>query len=62
MKEHEGVYAIIIGLLILAGFIIPYTLLTNVQKWYGSFLFWTILTIIVIGINYVFTKDWGSEE
>lgn len=62
MKENEGVYAIIIALLILSGFIVPYTLLANVEKWYGSFLFWTVLTIIVIGINYVFTKDWGREE
>lgn len=62
MRKNEGVFALIIGLLILSAFVIPFTALTNVEKWYGSFLFWTVLTIIVIGINYLLIKDWGKEE
>lgn len=61
MKANEGVYAIIIASLILIAFVVPYTLLSNVEKWYGSFLFWTVLTVIVIGINYLLIKDWGKE-
>lgn len=61
MKENEGVYAIIITSLILIAFVVPYTLLTDVEKWYGSFLFWTALTVIVIGINYLLIRDWGKE-
>lgn len=62
MRKNEGVFALIIGLCILSAFVIPFTALTNVEKWYGSFLFWTVLTIIVIGINYLLIKDWGKEE
>ena len=61
MKRNEKVYAVIITSLILSAFVVPYTLLTNVEKWYGSFLFWTVLTVIVIGINYLLIKEWGGE-
>lgn len=62
MKENEGVYAVVIGLLILSAFVIPYTLLSNVEKWYGSFLFWIVLTIVVIFANYLLIRDWGKEK
>lgn len=62
MKVNEGFYAILIGIAILAATIVPYTVLRNVEKWYGSFLFWTVLTVVVIGINYFLIKDWGKEE
>ncbi|GEN87998.1 hypothetical protein MKY30_22540 [Oceanobacillus sp. FSL W8-0428] len=60
MKEKS--LAIIIGIIVLAAFIIPFTLLKDVEKWYGSFLFWLILTLIVIACNTILTKDWGNEE
>ena len=58
----EKISAIIIGVIVLAAFIIPFTLLKEVEKWYGSFLFWLILTLIVIACNTILTKDWGNEE
>ena len=61
MKRNEGVYAIVLTSLVLIAFIVPYTLLSNVEKWYGSFLFWTVLSVIVIGINYLLIRDWGKE-
>jgi len=62
MRKHEGVFAVIIAILVLSAFIIPFTLLTDVTKWYGSFLFWVIVTVCVIGINYLLIKDWGKES
>ncbi|WP_232334410.1 hypothetical protein [Oceanobacillus sp. AG] len=62
MKENEGVYAIIITCLILIAFVVPYTLLPDVEKWYGSFLFWTVLTVIVIGVNYLLIREWGKKQ
>ncbi|MCM3739363.1 hypothetical protein M3210_03675 [Oceanobacillus luteolus] len=62
MKHNEKAYAILITILILLAFVVPYTLLRNVNAWYGSFLFWTALTILVIGVNYIMIKDWGKEE
>lgn len=61
MMKNEGIYASLITIIILLAFIVPYTFLTNVEKWYGSFLFWILLTIIVIGLVFLFIKDWGKE-
>lgn len=67
--EKEGVilkdelkWGLMILLFVLMAYILPYTLLTNVTKWYGSFFVWIILAVIVIGINYFITKDWGKEK
>ncbi|WP_405102653.1 hypothetical protein [Oceanobacillus sp. FSL H7-0719] len=62
MSRKEGVFAFIIAILILSAFIIPFTVLSTIEKWYGSFLFWTLLTIIVIGMNYILIRNWGKEE
>ena len=62
MSEKEKKGAIAILLIIFLAYVIPYTVLTEVTKWYGSLLFWIILTIIVIGINFYLTNDWGKEE
>ncbi|MCP1146038.1 hypothetical protein [Lysinibacillus endophyticus] len=58
MKGNELKWALAILIMILLAYILPYTLLTDVAKWYGSFLIWTVLTCIVIGINFFLTKDW----
>ncbi|GAA4827525.1 hypothetical protein [Garicola koreensis] len=39
-------------------FAVPYTLLREVNAWYGSFLFWSVGTVVVIGINVVLTREW----
>ncbi|WP_390196127.1 hypothetical protein [Gracilibacillus marinus] len=48
--------------IVLLGYILPYTVFTNVAKWYGSFLVWTVLALIVIGINYFLTRNWGDDQ
>ncbi|TSI10723.1 hypothetical protein [Lysinibacillus sp. BW-2-10] len=58
MKANEWKWALSILVIILLAYILPYTLLTDVAKWYGSFLIWLLLAILVIGINYFLTKDW----
>ncbi|WP_338322990.1 hypothetical protein [Oceanobacillus halophilus] len=60
MKERK--WTLIIFVIILIAYILPYTLFTNVTKWYGSFLLWTVLALITIMVNYLITKDWGKEE
>jgi cyanate permease len=62
MTKHEGKYAVAISIVILLAYIVPFTLLSNVEKWYGSFLFWTVLTVVVIGLNYLLVKDWGKGK
>lgn len=43
---------------ILLSFLLPYTLLRNVDVWYGSFLFWTVTTAVVIGVNAIISAGW----
>ena len=60
MEKKELLWVIISIILILLAYIIPYTLLTDVAKWYGSFLFWVVLGLVTIGVNLIITKDWRS--
>lgn len=47
-----------IALLILLSYIVPFTVLSGVDRWYGSFLFWSLATAAVIAINVVISLKW----
>ncbi|WP_026908208.1 hypothetical protein [Paucisalibacillus globulus] len=57
-KLSKRIWGLIIIIAILLAYIIPYTVLSNVHTWYGSFLFWGITGIIIILANIVLTRDW----
>lgn len=46
-----------VGLLILLSYVVPYSVLSNVQTWYGSFLFWSLIGVLVIVANIFMTED-----
>jgi cell division protein FtsW (lipid II flippase) len=58
--KRELFWAIICIVLILLAYMIPYTVLTDVAKWYGSFLLWVMLGLVIIVVNIIITKDWRS--
>ncbi|RDW16421.1 hypothetical protein CWR48_17430 [Oceanobacillus arenosus] len=60
MKTNEWKWALAIFIIILLAYILPYTIFTGVAKWYGSLLLWIVLTLIVIGINYFISRNWGK--
>ncbi|WP_281163350.1 hypothetical protein [Nesterenkonia alba] len=37
---------------------VPYTLLRDIDAWYGSFLFWTASTLVVLGIVAILSFEW----
>ncbi len=47
-----------IPVIMLAMFVVPYTLLREVDAWYGSALFWMVATAAVIALNVVLSRDW----
>ena len=49
---------IVILVIILLSFLLPYTVFRDVDAWYGSFLFWSVATAVVIGLNAVVSADW----
>lgn len=55
-------WLIVIALAILAAFMVPYTLLRNVDAWYGSFLFWIVLTAVVIAVNAIVSASWKDTK
>jgi c-di-AMP phosphodiesterase-like protein len=60
MKSFEKKWAFSILCIIFLAFAVPYTILSNIPAWYGSFLFWILITVIVIFMNYFITKEWGN--
>lgn len=40
----------LLGALLLAGYAVPYTLLTGVGRWSGAFLFWLLFGVLVWAI------------
>ena len=61
MEKNEKIWAVIgVGIILLA-YVIPYTILSDVAKWYGSFLFWSLIAVVAIGINIIVTRDWSDN-
>ncbi|GAB3046119.1 hypothetical protein [Virgibacillus ainsalahensis] len=59
-KKSKYIWGIIIILLIFLAFILPYTILSGIQTWYGSFLLWGIIGVLIIIANIMVTRDWGE--
>ncbi|SFD39896.1 hypothetical protein SAMN05216238_101158 [Lentibacillus persicus] len=53
-------WGLLIIALILSAYILPYTILSDVQAWYGSFLVWGIIGVLIIIANIMITRDWGK--
>lgn len=51
-----------IWLLVLLCYLVPYFVLSHVNAWYGSFLFWTLIGLLVIVFNIVATRDFKQEN
>lgn len=57
--EREGIiWAGVMLALVVSAFAVPYTLLSGVDAWYGSFLFWTVFVLISIGVNARIISRW----
>lgn len=60
MKRKPWLWSI--WLLVIMSYVLPYTLLTNVAAWYGSFLLWTLVGLLVVVLNVFVTKGLGDNE
>ena len=57
-RSSVGWLVPVVLVLILLCYLVPFTLLRDVDAWYGSFLFWTVVSALVIGINAVVSSAW----
>lgn len=60
MADRSRIWAGVLAALILAAYVVPFTLLRNVHAWYGSFLFWSLFALAVIAIIVHLTRDWAG--
>jgi len=58
MSNPRTVWLVPVAALILLSYFVPYVLLRDVDAWYGSMLFWTASTAVVIAINAVVSSAW----
>lgn len=51
-------WLVAVPIIIVLSYLLPYTVLSGVDAWYGSLLFWTVATAVVIAINAVVSSAW----
>lgn len=59
MKPMSWVY--VIGAVIILSGLMPYTVLSDVHAWYGAFLLWSIMGVVIIVANVMLTATWEDE-
>lgn len=62
LNRKEKSWGLVILILVILGYLLPYTVLSGVTLWYGSFLVWTLLALIIIVINVVITSGWRDKS
>lgn len=60
VKRAKMVWGVFIAVLVLLAYFLPYTVLSGVHSWYGSFLVWGVIALLIIIANIFVTKDWGK--
>lgn len=57
--ERRGLFwaGLLAGLVALA-YAVPYLVLSGVDAWYGSFLFWVVFGLAAVGSIAVMTRGW----
>ncbi|UPK74963.1 hypothetical protein MU582_21435 [Nocardioidaceae bacterium SCSIO 66511] len=58
MKNPRAWWLVLVAIIIVLCYVVPYTLLSEVDEWYGSFLFWTLATAVVVGVNAIVSSAW----
>jgi hypothetical protein len=57
--ERRGIaWAGVVFVLVVLAYVVPYTLLSGVDRWYGSFLFWTAFGLAAIAAIWAMTRSW----
>ncbi|MFC4558613.1 hypothetical protein ACFO3D_10375 [Virgibacillus kekensis] len=59
-RKAKTIWGLMIPVLIILAYVLPYTVLSETQAWYGSFLIWGMIGVIIIIANLFVTKDWGK--
>ena len=58
MEKRGGFWAGVMVALLGLAYVVPYTVLTGVDAWYGSFLFWAVFGLAAIATIAAMTWSW----
>ncbi|KKM10446.1 hypothetical protein SY88_13695 [Clostridiales bacterium PH28_bin88] len=58
MSAARRTWAWVFAVLLLLAYVVPYTVLSGVQKFSGAFLFWTLFAVVSIACMVVITGNW----
>ncbi|NMB42223.1 MAG: hypothetical protein GX996_09880 [Firmicutes bacterium] len=58
LDQQRKFWVIFFVVIVLAAFILPYYLFSNLPKFYGAFLFWSIFAIVAIISVGIITSQW----
>lgn len=58
MERRGIIWAGVAVALVLLAYVVPYAVLSGVDAWYGSFLFWTLFGLAAILVNAAITGSW----
>lgn len=53
---------LLIGLIIIALYAVPYLAIGQIAAWYGSFLFWICAAVVIIVLNLAATAGFKEDE
>jgi len=54
-----GFIAAIVAVLSVA---VPYTVLGDIGRFWASYLYWTVLTVITIVVGFIHLRGWGDKR
>jgi len=58
VERREFTWAGVVLALVVLAYVVPYTVLSEVDAWYGAFLFWTVFGALSIGAIALITSSW----
>lgn len=58
MRQPSAWWLAPVAVLIGLSYLLPYTVFRDVDEWYGSFLFWSLATAVVIAVNAIVSSAW----
>ena len=58
VEQRGVVWVVVILIIMLLGYVIPYTWLSGIDAWYGSLLFWSVITVATISVNVMISSAW----
>jgi hypothetical protein len=59
MKKNAWLW--VLAALLLAGYVVPYTLLAGVERWSGAFLFWLFFGVVAWAVLSLAVLRWRVE-